>query len=279
MTAKLFTPIFLLVTLSVNAQIAGTIKTGEALPKASVENLFIYQPPKGLVLPEKLQAQIVYDAKGYYQRFIPMVKGSLFAKNFIENQLLEGSNSNSMLKQLQAIYKSLNLPNDELTKLKEKSDLLASQNAAQIFNAKFGTLEAKNFTLKNLHGETVSLASLKNKIVVLDFWATWCGPCRASFPATQAIINKYKDDNEVVFFLFIDTWERKDFKTLKKEAAAFIAKNKYSFQVLPDDKNTVVADYKVEGIPASFIINKKGEIVFMGHPSGDLAMEVEAARR
>ena len=100
----------------------------------------------------------------------------------------------------------------------------------------------------------------------------------ASFPATQAIINKYKDDDEVVF-LFIDTWERKDFKTLKKEAAAFIAKNKYSFQVLPDDKNTVVADYKVEGIPASFIINKKGEIVFMGYPSGNLAMEIEAARR
>ncbi len=278
MTAKLFTPIFLLVTLSVNAQIAGTIKTGEAFPKAGVENLFIYQPPKGLVLPEKLQAQIVYDAKGYYQRFIPMVKGSFFAKNFIENQLLEGSNSNNMLKQLQAIYKSLSLPNDELTKLKEKSDLLASQNAAKIIKAKFGTLEAKNFTKKNLHGETVSLASLKNKIVVLDFWATSCAPCRASFPATQAIINKYKDDNEVVF-LFIDTWERKDFKTMKKEAAAFIAKNKYSFQVLPDDKNTVVADYKAEGIPASFIINKKGEIVFMGRPSGNLAMEIEAARR
>lgn len=224
------------------------------------------------------RGQMGVDGRERYAAFAEKWKGSLFAKEFIEKQLLEGANSTIMLKQLQGIYKVMNLPDDEFLKLKEKSDLLASKNAEKIIRAKFGTLEAKNFTLKNLKGETVSLSNFKNKIVVLDFWAIWCGPCRASFPATQAIITKYSGDDDVVF-LFIDTWEQNDFKTMKKNATEFITKNNYSFQVLLDDKDKVVKDYKVEGIPTSFIINKKGEIVFMGHPSSNIAMEIEAARR
>jgi thiol-disulfide isomerase/thioredoxin len=211
-----------------------------------------------------------------YAAYAEKAKGALFAKQFIETQLLSGINSSTMLVQLQSIYKELNLPEDEYNKLKDKSTLLAKQKTSEKIKALYGTEKAKDFTLKDLEGKLISLSSLKNKVVVMDFWATWCGPCRASFPGMQEIINKYKNDEEVVF-LFIDVFEDKDPVSMQKNAAKFIKDNKYNFQVLLDVKDKVGEDYKVQAIPAKFIINKKGNIVFMGE-TNNLALEIEAAK-
>jgi thiol-disulfide isomerase/thioredoxin len=93
----------------------------------------------------------------------------------------------------------------------------------------------------------------------VDFWATWCGPCKASFPGMQKMVSKYKDDPNVKF-VFIDTWEKGDEK--QKNAAEFIANNKYSFHVLMDNDDKVVAEFKVEGIPTKFVIDKNGMVRF-----------------
>jgi len=122
------------------------------------------------------------------------------------------------------------------------------------------------------------LSSLKNKVIVLDFWATWCGPCRASFPAMQEAVTKYKDDKEVAF-LFIDVFENKQPKKMQAETAKFISDNKYDFQVLLDTKDKVAGDYKVNAIPVKFIINKKGNIVFMGELQNDISTVIEAAKK
>jgi thiol-disulfide isomerase/thioredoxin len=122
---------------------------------------------------------------------------------------------------------------------------------------------APAFNLKDLYGKTWSLSELRGKTIILDFWATWCAPCKKSFPAMQMAVNKYKDNKEVVF-LFIHTWERDQNAT--ENAAKYVKDNKYSFNVLMDLKkngrNEAITDYKAEGIPAKFVIDGKGNIRF-----------------
>ena len=124
---------------------------------------------------------------------------------------------------------------------------------------------APQFTLKDFNGTPVSLASLKGKIVIVDFWATWCGPCKASFPGMQMAVNKYKD-NPNVKFLFIDTWETSD--NWMEGAKKYITDNHYTFNVLEDEKgedgrqSKVISQFDVQGIPTKFVIDQSGNIRF-----------------
>jgi thiol-disulfide isomerase/thioredoxin len=106
-----------------------------------------------------------------------------------------------------------------------------------------------NFTLKDLNGNTLTLSDLKGKVVVVDFWATWCDPCIESFPALQKIYSKYKDNSNVAI-LAINTWEKKTGKESEDLVKTFILNNKYAFRVLYDEG--FVDKYKVDGIPTKF---------------------------
>ena len=136
---------------------------------------------------------------------------------------------------------------------------------------------APSFALLDMSGKKLDIADLKGKVVVVDFWATWCGPCKASFPGMQKMVNKYKD-NQNVKFIFVDTWEKGEEK--EKNASEFITSNKYSFHVLMDNEDKVVTQFKVEGIPTKFIIDKNGVIRFkaVGFDGNDekLAQELTA---
>ena len=128
-------------------------------------------------------------------------------------------------------------------------------------------MPAPKFTLANLNGETVSLDKLKGKVVVIDYWATWCGPCIASFPGMQKAVDKYKSDPNVVF-LFVNTWQNEENR--EKVVKDWMTANpNYTFNVLLDTKNVndptrfdVIEQYKVTGIPTKFIVDGDGNIRF-----------------
>jgi len=120
---------------------------------------------------------------------------------------------------------------------------------------------APDFNLKDFDGNFVKLSDLKGKVVVVDFWATWCGPCKMSFPALQKVVNKYKDNPDILI-LALDTWEReKTVADKEQKVKAFIADHKYTFKVLFDDAD-IVSKYEVTGIPTKFIIDKNGMMQF-----------------
>ncbi len=191
----------------------------------------------------------------YAQKIMPVNEVKLLAENF----LIAGKSGEYPKLILKDIYiqqkKSDSGFNDYIKKVEnKKEDKKIAALKSEILN-----IPAPQFTLTDIEGKTVRLADYAGKVIVLDFWATWCAPCKASFPGMQKMVDRYKNDMGVKF-LFIDTWEQGG-ETLKS-VADFINTHKYTFHVLMDSNSNVVKDYRVGGIPVKFIIGKDGKIKF-----------------
>ena len=110
---------------------------------------------------------------------------------------------------------------------------------------------APSFTLPKSNG-TVSLDSLRGHVVYLDFWASWCDPCRKSFPWMDQLQKKYGDQGLIVVAVNLDV--------NKTKADKFLADHPVNFTVAFDPKATVPPIYHVKAMPSTFIIDKEGNI-------------------
>jgi thiol-disulfide isomerase/thioredoxin len=111
---------------------------------------------------------------------------------------------------------------------------------------------AFDFALKDLAGKPHSLKALRGKVVLLDFWATWCGPCRMTMPRVAKIHRDYQAKGVEV--LSINVGET------AAQAGAYIKKNGYTFTTLLDGNRQVAEGYQVNGIPTLVVIDKTGKI-------------------
>lgn len=129
---------------------------------------------------------------------------------------------------------------------------------------------APEFTLKDIDGREITLASLRGKPVLLDFWATWCEPCRESMPHVQALYDQFKEKGLIV--LGIDTDEPAE------KARNYFADQKYSFANLLGSGSNVIKNYGAEAIPRVVLIGKDRVVryVHSGWGSGmDITPEVK----
>ena len=113
--------------------------------------------------------------------------------------------------------------------------------------------KAQDFTLKSIDGKFVKLSKFQGKVVLLNFWATWCPPCRQEMPSMQKLYEKMKNEKFQMISINIE-------KTSKENLAVFMKKNKYTFPVLMDPMDLVSSQYGIISIPTTFIIDKSGFI-------------------
>lgn len=115
---------------------------------------------------------------------------------------------------------------------------------------------APDFTLTDMNGKSLSLSQFRGKVVLVNFWATWCPPCRAEMPSIERLYRRLeKHKNFVLLTVNVNEDNSKD------SVKAFTEETPLSFPILLDRDNRVAGRYQVNGIPQTFIIDPNGVIV------------------
>ncbi|MFK5895262.1 MAG: TlpA disulfide reductase family protein [Pseudomonadota bacterium] len=135
-----------------------------------------------------------------------------------------------------------------------------------VYASKINTL-APEFSLTSINdNKTIKLKDYSGQVIYLDFWASWCAPCRASFPLLNELHHKYKDKGFKVLAINLDD----DLASVEK----FGKICPVEFTLLQDNNNQVPQAYQVQAMPSSYIIDKKGNIrhIHRGFKKGDITM-------
>ncbi len=114
---------------------------------------------------------------------------------------------------------------------------------------------APAFTLPNGRGEPLALERLRGQIVYVDFWASWCGPCRRSFPWMSQMQKKYGSRGFAIVAINVDK--------KRSDAQRFLQQNAASFALVYDESGATPAAYGVKGMPSSYLIDARGNIAFI----------------
>ncbi|MCJ8209207.1 TlpA family protein disulfide reductase [Mucilaginibacter sp. RS28] len=228
--------------------------------QAAVVSKKIIDLKKGKDQKENDHYTVLLAKSGQYKQAFPA----------LEAAIMQGTEDEEIRDGYRMAYQSL-YPNrnykahlDSINKrLQEKYENTYNSNIAQ----KLVKTKAPEFELLDVNGNKVNLETFKGKTMVIDFWATWCGPCKAALPGMQQLVNKYKGDTTIKF-LFIHTNELPgETPKVKENAMAYFKSKQYDLPLYLDLRkgekgNEVAKAFKVTGIPHKVIVDGNGFIRF-----------------
>jgi len=113
---------------------------------------------------------------------------------------------------------------------------------------------AREFTVPSPHGKSIKLADYRGKVVFLNFWATWCLPCREEMPTMERLYQRFKDKGFVILAVSVDAEG-------PPVVLPFVKEHKFTFPIGLDPKMTLAERYSVRAIPSSFLVDKNGRLV------------------
>ena len=249
--------ILLLAPLSVGAQQKKIVWSGQEQP--------IVDTLRGLRgLPDDVRAkttkQLALDIRG-----LPVTPNKLRLAQGLANLLTEGDFGHDTLQEVattlaDALREQTDQPEDpylELATLVRYEHVNASLDNPK-FAAAMSKLEAQDrqrehadFTLTDLQGKAWTLQNLKGKVVLVNFWATWCPPCRKEMPDLDALYQKFKDRGLIVLAISDED---------AAKVGSYIQEHNVSYPVLLDPGRKVNEAFQVEGIPKSFVYDRNGKL-------------------
>ncbi|SEA88384.1 TlpA family protein disulfide reductase [Pedobacter hartonius] len=230
------------------------------------------------------------DFNKVYAKLLVHFHKNAEAKQFIVNAVKAGKESPEMVVMLEDFYTSEHhgdagfAPYYTAMIPQKKTDEMHARVKKELIR-----VPAPDFEIQDLKGQAVKLSAQKGKVVVIDFWASWCYPCKQAMPGMQSLVRKYRSNSAVQFY-FISTLEESPL--YKKNVTDFIIRKKYDFEVLYDTENnatrrkdTVFDAYAkllhLSGIPQKVIIDQDGFVRWVaGGFDGDtvgLTREVDYA--
>ena len=119
---------------------------------------------------------------------------------------------------------------------------------------------APDIILKNANGETISLSSLRGKVVLLDFWASWCGPCRQNNRQTKSVYKKYNTKGFEVYAVSLDADPNAWLRAVKQDKTTWI----HVLNPNGSKDDEITQTWNLRFIPSTFLIDKEGKIVAEG---------------
>ena len=230
----------------------------------------------GLALPDTRDSAIVLHQLG--RAYEQSGKTDLAINSYVRSVAVFGAADSTALAPLQALWKKKNGSLAGLDAQIHTAHQASLKRIALDAHAVGGApRQAPAWRLPDLDEKVHDMQSYKGKVVVVDFWGSWCGPCKMELPFFEAAYQRYKNSPNVAFVSI--NWEKaQDAMEHRSTARDFIKKNNYTFPVMYDHEHSAVDAYQITGFPTMFTIDRNGIVRYVNigfDPHVDLILDAQ----